>query len=449
MPAKSKPKKIFDIFPPETPTTFRPDFQVPKSSAQLEISSPKVNKLPAGKYLRGKRGLILALGVLVLTGILGYFLLPRAQIEIWPETQTLNFKEKVEVSSEVIQPNSGFWLKKGAIPGKVFYNQKSSSQEFLSSGKLIKKEKARGIIRVYNAYSTSSRSLIPSRFISADGKLFWSLKKEVIPGAKYEEGKLIPGYADIEVQAAEAGEDYNIKPSTFALPALAGSPLYTTIYGRSFSPMTGGFKGEVPQVTQEDLERAENILATKLFEEGSKALKNELQSNKNSSDFILLNEAQSQEIVEGLSSKKTGEEAQTFNFQVKVDSKTLVFKKSDLEDFSKEFILSQVPQNDLEPNIFWLNKKIHNESLKIDFRPESIDLESEKIVLNLNITAKIYSDINEAILKKALFGKPLEETQILLEDQPQVTKVQVKFWPFWVKRVPKNMERIKIKLNID
>ncbi|MCJ7786611.1 hypothetical protein MUP06_00110, partial [Patescibacteria group bacterium] len=248
---------------------------------------------------------------------------------------------------------------------------------------------------------------------------------------------------------AEAGEDYNIKPSTVALPALAGSPLYTTIYGKSFSSMTGGFKGEVSQVTQEDLEKAENILASQLFEEGSKALKNDLQSDKNSSNFILLNETQCQEITEALSSAKTGEETQVFNFQVKVYSKTLVFKKSDLEDFAKEFILSQTPQNDLELNSFWLKKKIQTESLKIDFNPESIDLKSEKIVLNLDITAKIYPDINEIILKKALFGKSLRETQILLEEQPQATKVQVKFWPFWVKKVPQGMGKIKIKLNID
>jgi len=440
-------KKIFDIFPPETsPPTFKTeDFQPPKLPTRKYLRE----KYLRGKYLRGKRGLILVLGVLVLSGIFGYFLLPRAQIEIWPETQTLNFSKKVEISSQVLQPNPSLWLKNGTLPGKVFYNQKSSSQEFSSSGKVIKEQKARGIIRVYNAYSTSSRVLIPSRFISADGKLFWSLKKEVIPGAKYEEGKLIPGYADIEVEAAEGGEDYNIKPSTFALPALAGTPLYTTIYGKSFTPMTGGFKGEVSQVTQEDLERAKNILATKLFEEGSKALKNELQSNKNSSDFILLNEAQSQEIVEALSSVKAGEEAQTFNFQVKVDTKALAFKKSDLEDFAKEFILSQLPQNDLEPNSFWLNKKIHNESLKIDFQPESIDLKSEKIVLNLDITAKIYPDINEVLLKKALFGKSLKEAQIVLQEQPQVTKAQVRFWPFWVKKAPQNMEKIKIKLNID
>lgn len=424
-------KKIFDIFPPETPQNFGPEFQAPK--------------LPSKKYLGRKRILILVPGILILAGIFSYFLLPRVQIEIWPETQTLNFKEKVEVTSEVNQPNFGAKI----ISGKVFSNQKSSSQEFSSSGKTVKKDKARGTIRVYNSYSTSSRALIPSRFISADGKLFWSLKNEVIPGAEYEKGKLIPGYVDIEVQAAEAGEDYNIKPSTFALPALAGSPLYTTIYGKSFSSMAGGFKGEVSQVTQEDLEKAENILASQLFEEGSKALKNDLQSDKNSSNFILLNETQSQEITEALSSAKTGEETQVFNFQVKVYSKALVFKKSDLEDFSKEFILSQTPQNDLELNSFWLKKKIQTESLKIDFNPESIDLKSEKIILNLDITAKIYPDINEIILKKALFGKSLKETQILLEEQPQATKVQVKFWPFWVKKVPQDMGKIKIELRVD
>ena len=103
----------------------------------------------------------------------------------------------------------------------------------------------------------------------------------------------------------------------------------------------------------------------------------------------------------------------------------------------------------MELNSFWLKKKIQTESLKIDFNPESIDLKSEKIILNLDITAKIYPDINEIILKKALFGKSLKETQILLEEQPQAAKVQVKFWPFWVKKVPQDMGKIKIELRVD
>ena len=428
------PKKIFDIFPP-APAPNLAQEQPPKLPA----------KLPAKKYPRRKWILILTSGILILAGISSYFLLPRVQIEIWPETQTLSFKEKMEVNLQVNQSD----FKEKVIPGKVFSNQKSSSQEFSSSGKEVKEGKAKGTIRVYNAYSTSSRTLIPSRFISADGKLFWSLKTEVIPGAEYEKGKLVPGYLDIEVQAAEPGEEYNIKPSTFALPALAGSSLYTTIYGKSFSSMTGGFKGEVSQVTQEDLDKAKNILAGQLFEEGIKTLKNDLQPTENSSDFILINEAQSQEITEALSSVKAGEEAEKFNFQVKVDTQALVFKKSDLENFAKELILSQIPQEEPEPDSFWLKKKIQAESLKINFNPESIDLKSEKIILNLDITAKIYPDVNEVVLKKSLFGKSLKETQILLAEQPQATKVQVKFWPFWVKKVPQSTGKIRIKLNID
>lgn len=392
-------KKFFDIIPPGKV----------KKEVKKEIKLPKSKKI----FLKG---LILCLFFLALLSVLAFLFFSKIKIEIWPEVEILELKSK-----EV-------------IPGKVLEDIRPGSQEFSASGETLKKEKARGKIRVYNTYSTSPRTLIPSRFVSTEGKLFWSVEKIVIPGARSEKGKLIPGEIDVEVVAAEAGQDYNIGPSTFALPALAGTSLYTTIYGKSFSPMTGGFKGEVSQVSQEDLEKAEHSLRAKLEKESKEFLKTTLDK-----DFILLDEAITQEVVEKNSSQKAGTEAESFIFQVKVKSEGLAFKRIDLENFAKNFITSAIPKD----------KKFDEESLVVDYSFESIDLESARITLNLGIKTKIYSDIDLAELKKGLLGKTLRESRIFLENLPEITKIVIKSWPFWKKRVPENIEKIEIRLNLD
>ncbi len=425
-------KKFFDIIPPKKIDFSPGKIKLKKETKPSRIPSSREILTPEGGSFKRIffKSFVFLLILLVLVGGFGFFFLSKAEIEIWPETDTLSLEETLSVDLEIKEPD----FEAKVIPGKTFSDQKSVSQEFSASGKVLKEEKATGIIQVYNEYSTSPRTLVPSRFVSTDGKLFWSLKRITIPGARYEKGKLVPGEIDVEVQAAEAGEDYNIGPSTFALPALAGSPLYTTIYGRSFSPMAGGFKGEISQVLQEDLEQAEKILVEKVRKDSRDFLKRSLPS-----DFVLLDETISQEIVEANSLVEAGAEVGSFDFQVKVNSEALGFKKSDIENFAKNYISLNTPES----------KKIQEESLEINYFPESIDLESGKIVLNLEIKAKVYSDIDLTELKKALLGKSREEVKIFLENLTQITKIEIKSWPFLKKKAPENMNKIELKLNLD
>jgi len=198
--------------------------------------------------------------------------------------------------------------------------------------------------------------------------------------------------------------------------------------------MTGGFESEVSQVTQEDLEKAENVLAEGLRKESREFLKSTLPA-----DFVLLDEAISQEIVEIDSSVKAGTEVESFNLQIKVKSEGLGFKKSDIEDFAKNCISLDIADG----------KKIQEESLEINYSSESIDLESGEIVLSLEIKAKIYSDISLAKLKEALLEKSFKEAEVFLEDMPQVTKVEIKSWPFLKKKIPGDINKIKVRLNFN
>jgi len=422
------PKKFFDIIPPKKIDSF-PE----KAELKGKTKPPRTPRVRATLTSGGKsfkriffKSFVLLLVLLVLVGGFGFFFFSKVEIEIWLETDALSLEETLTIDLEIKEPD----FEAKVIPGKTFSDQKSASQEFSASGKVLKEEKATGVIRVYNEYSTSPRTLVPSRFISTEGKLFWSLQRITIPGGKYEKGKLIPGEIDVEVQAAEAGEDYNIGPSTFALPALAGSPLYTTIYGESFAPMISGFKGEVSQVLQEDLEQAENILVERVKKDSKDFLERSLPS-----DFVLLDETISQEIVEANSSVEAGAEVESFYFQVKVNSEALGFKKPDMENFAKSCINLDIPEG----------KKIQEENLEINYFPESIDLESGKVVLNLEIKAKVYSDIDLTELKKALLGKSREEVKIFLENLAEITKIEIKSWPFLRKKAPENINKIELR----
>ncbi len=396
-------KIFFDILPP-------------KKFVQKKIKEQRVSNF--GVF---KKGLIFACLSLILLGIIGYFALAKVEIEIWPETEILNFNEEITASTKTFQVN----FLEGSIPARIFEIEESASQEFPSSGKIEKK--AEGTIRVYNNYHLLVALRSGTRFQPPFEKVlyFCSPQKIVIPAKSY---------LDIKVIACRPGEGekYNIGPSKFSVPGLSGTDLFFYIHGESFEPMAGG--GTISQVTEDDLERAKNILTETAFTRINESLKNKIPT-----DFIPLEGAIKEEILETFPEVEPGAEVQSFKFQVKVKSKALVFKKSDLENFAKEFISAQIPKD----------KKLQTESLKIDFQAESTDLESEKTVLNLEFSAKIYLDIDFSLLRENLKGKSLEETKIILENQADIIKAQISAWPFWVRKIPQDIEKIELKISID
>jgi len=413
-------KKIFDIIPPKEKPFSRPTVymeekkEIPKKvKAPLKTNIPKV---PILKILSIIFVLLLAVG-----GI-SFLFFSETKIDIWPETEILILTDSIAISLDDT----------GIISGQIFKDQKSKTQDFSASGIALKEEKAEGIIKVYNNYSTSSQPLlINTRFVSTDGKMFRSVQREVVAGGTYEKGKLVPGETDIKVKAAEPGESYNIEASTFSIPGFAGTPKYTAFYGKSFSPMTNGFKDEVAQITQDDLDKAEISLIEELKRESRDLLKTALPE-----DFVLLEETISQEITEKNFSEKAGKKADSFSFQSKVESEALIFKKSDLESFAKDLINSSISDD----------KRFQDETLEINYSPE---ISEEEVVLNIEIKAKIYQDIDMEELKKNLSGKPFQEVELFLKDQSWVSRVEIEKGPLWRMKVPESLKKVEMKLNLD
>ena len=423
-------KKIIDISAPrklERKKTREVKEFYPEKKYETKASSPR-RRFPRRL---GKKIFFISL-ILIVAGMAAYFSLSQANIEIWPEIEVKTFETKVTVDSKI----GNIDLSANLIPGTIFEDSKNFSQEFNSSGKKTSEKNAEGVIRVFNDYHLDQTLIAQTRFQPPADKFRPSLERGENPWFKTVERVVVPakGYIDVKVVADIPGEKYNIEPSDFSIPGLAGTPQYTAVYGRSSEAMEGGFKKEAPEVTQEDLERAEKVLKEIALEEIKDILKNKIPAG-----FTIAEDSFETEILEVFTLAEAGSELEKFIFQVKAGAGAISFKEEDLNNFSKDFITSKISAD----------KEFEQASLKMEYFSEDINLEEEKITLSLNLEVKTYSSVDKNYLKRGLAGKSLNETQLFLQNQTEFIKSQVRLWPFWVNRVPDNLEKIKIELRVD
>jgi hypothetical protein len=425
-------KKVFDILPPEEPTPSSPPpprrFFAKTEEEPAFIPQDSVPQIIEPRKRIRIKWVWFLVPLFLITGFAFSSRLSRAQIKIWPETETVAFETELVVDANIKESN----FENKVISGEIFEVEETASESFPASGNTLKK--AEGIIRLYNAYTTESENwLAGTRFVSSEGKMFRSKDGISVPGATKENGRIVANSVDVPVIAAEPGEDYNIGSSSFSIPSFKTSPTsrYTDFYGESFEPMKGG--GQSAQVTEQDLEKAEESLVEKAKEKSIQALQKNI-----GEQFVFLDGALITEVVDKFSFAQAGEAVEKFNFKVKAKSSTIIFKKEDIEKFAANFINSQISQD----------KVLYEDSLKIDYVPQIIDLESKKITLSLNFLGKIYPENDLYVLKKGLIGKSLAETEAFLENYPGIMKAEVKFTPFWVKTTPKDLDKNEISYPI-
>src|SRR3989344_8742769 len=398
------PKRIIDITPPSLPkaTEGKPAEVRPKLDLEAKKYGPK---------FAFKKSFLIA-PVLIILGAFAYFTLSKAEINVWPITETVAPQEKLTVL------------------GALFSAEKTISGEFNSSGKKFLEQKAAGQVRIYNNYQSDQVLLINTRLQAPVEKFSPALTGQEKPWFRTAERITIPAkkYVDVKVVAEAPGEKYNINPSKFSIPGLVGTSQYTQIYGESSQEFTGGQSKEVSVVAKDDLKSAENQLRDQGIVQNKAELLSQLPPE---SEFL---EDSFKTVVSATSSlAQAGAQVEKFNYQAKIRTEAVAFNKLELEGLAKGMILSE-------------GKKINEASFKNNFSFISFDSKTKNLTVSVVPSAQIYSDINEISLREGLAGLSLSEAKLFLENQTQIKKSQIKLWPFWQRKIPKNAEKIKLEL---
>jgi len=422
------PKKIYDIRPPRVA-------RKTENSIKEFLKDDKKKKRPSRKKKEGRPIWVpvfyVAGAVVLVVAIYLFFELPKADIQIWPKVDTLSYQQTIiaDKSADLIDTT------KMVIPAQYFEANKTNSQDFPATGSASNDGQASGTITVYNKFDppTPFTFKAGTHFMSDSGKLFVALQKIVIPAAKKSGSKITPGSVQIQVQAVEAGTDYNIAPSNFSVPGLKGTADYYSIYATSTSAMSGGYTGKVKKITDDDIQGAKDVLGDKTISDATAALKAQIPA-----DEILLGTALFSNITSASTTAKAGTVADSFTYQVTAKARALVFKKSDLEQFAKNYIISQVPEG----------KAILDNSFKMDYSATTIDVSGGKATINLTFSSGVYQNIDKNSLTLSLIGENENQIKETINSSlgDQISNVRVNFWPFWVFSAPNNQNKINVEL---
>jgi hypothetical protein len=419
---KSKEKKFFT------------DYFDEDHFSEIEIDEKEIKRERPKRAIRfklGKGGKIVIgaiAGFLVLTFLFIYFL-AKAEVNVISKKTIWQEQMPILAASNMNQVDETMFK----IPLTAYEFRRTVTQKFPTTEIKNIENKAKGTIRIYNAYSSEPQVLIATtRFLSKEGKLFRLVNKVTVPGAKIENGKIVPSYVDAEVIADKAGEDYNIGPTTFTIPAFEGTPRYSKFYAESFSKMTGGYIGTAKIVGQSDFEKAKS----QIINIASISLNEELKSKLKKGD-IVLDDAKIFTLDNVSTNPQIGEKADEFEITGKVILKALVFNEDDI----KQVFIAEAKKN----NPQFEDKELF--SYQFNYGAPRVDFDKKLLSFPVEAQLVFREKINSDDFVNNLTGKSIKELESFFKKFNNIEKVDISIWPNFLKFTPLNSSRIKLLID--
>jgi len=365
---------------------------------------------------------------------LGFVFLAKAEINITTKKIEMPFSGVVLVDTNV----SSIDFNKVIIPGNSFVFKANETQEFSSTGQGKDERNAKGIITIYNDYSTSPQILVAiTRFETPDHKIFRLDSRIVIPGATTKNGELIPSSIDVKVTADKSGPDYNIEACNlpdckFTIPGFEGTSKFEGFYGVSTKPMTGGALASVPLVTSEDLKEAEGVILEKVMDSINQDLENKIP--KKPKELTVLPGAKSSINLTNLNSDAvSGDYRKNFSVSVEGEIKVIAFDEDNIIEYIQEVL-----EKDKDENYDYCQKpELEYLELKTDFSQGTMKM---SVKTNQIVCHKLSSEE----IKQLIIGKDKEELNQIFEANPGIKDVEVKLWPMWIRKVPNSLDKINL-----
>ena len=361
--------------------------------------------------------IIIALLILTVAAIflILNFALTKTTIKIFSQVE--NKSEKIIIP---LQAENSENVNNEAILGKILNTELELATSIPSQSTTTLSESAQGLVTIYNNYSKDQTLVKTTRLLSSNNKIYRIQEKVNIP---------IGGSVTVWAIADETGTDSIMEPGKLTIPGL-WEGLQDKIYAES----KDGFKLEsLPTyiVSAENLEQAKSELKKQATSQALDTINTSLSDNlKIDAERIFLKS-------ETIDTSYIGQNSPTCDLKQKFTAYGLVFSTDDLKKMAENKFI----------------KNLDSSQSLIEFLPEQfsyqiseIDTANSSAVIEVNLEAKINSNSKTwSIDKEKLLG--LDETGIkkYLTDELNIDQVEVKFFPWWVKKAPTLKDHIIIE----
>ncbi|MFH0891844.1 MAG: hypothetical protein V1867_03635 [Candidatus Falkowbacteria bacterium] len=381
-----------------------------------EIIDKKYNGSRSIKLYR-KIALSFVVLTLILLAAIFYFSFVRVTITLIPNQERISNNMIFDVydGEKHEEPD------RNAVGGLVKKVLIKNSGEYEASGTEVIGKEAVGKVKIINNYNKNQPLVASTRLLTADGKLFRLAGTVNIPAG---------GSVDAEVYADEPSPEMAIPPTKFTIPGLWAG-LQDKIYAESSEDVV--YRQKVKKhIVQEDIDNGIRDLKQELLA----GAKEEINEQYKDYDQIIykIDENSIKSEVQG----KVGEEKDNFSVTMEADVIVVAFNDQTAVELAKQKFASALAENkellsfDDKNIIYALNNYDHVEGLA------TINAAFEgKVTLkeNSNIV-----DVNK------LLGLNKDQLNVYLENIPEIAGFEVKFYPSFISKVPRLVDRINIEV---
>lgn len=316
---------------------------------------------------------------------------------------------------------------RNAFPAQLFEEQKTLTQSFPASGRANVSEKAKGTITIVNAYSSESQQLVATtRFETPDGKVYRIDNEVLIPGAKIENGRVIPASIKAPVTADGAGPSYNVgRVEKLTIPGFKGTPKFDGFYGVLEEGASGGFSGEKAVATDDDAAKAE----AKVREIIQAAFETTFIGGI-PADIKVLDGSRAMEVTKVTVNRSTDASG---NFSV---AATATFRAFGVREKDIATLL--------EAKAKAMNADIALRDVTLKYSNVVPDFGAKELRFTINAEGNIVPAFDPAAFEESILGRKEGEVAAMVVALPEIAEAAVTLKPSWMRRVPDDPDRVNV-----
>ncbi len=358
----------------------------------------------------------IALGFAILALLVGsgvaYVAYARATVTVHPQ--------KVEVKTERLLSVVKNPKNEDEIPGEILEVTVAGEKKGVPETSTPSEGIATGFVTLVNKTASDQALVATTRLLAEDGTLFRLKTRVNIPAN---------GRVKAEAYADKAGKSGDLAPARFTIPGLTPE-LQKSIYAESETMMSGGIV-TVGTVTTADIEKTETELRRELVARAREELAKAGESAW--TGHALVAETMARAVSVG-----PGETADGVTVRLTLRVRSVGFDQAKAEAAAAEDL-----KRSLTSDRELIAASIDDSSVEIDKADPKAGTASIHLALAGQSLVSLESPLFDA---NKLRGLGIEDVQKYFEGIEGVERVDVKFRPFWLKRMPLLSERIEFQI---